>query len=109
MPTKNPRFTISMDDDLYKRIEDYRYTHRMKSQTQAVIALMRSGLESLEEEIKSSSGPAEPEEEEVKVFTSMVSQLSDEHKRFLAVVIQALIELEQGQLDGSQAKADKTE
>lgn len=52
MPTKNPRFTITMEQDLYDMIEDYRYSHRMKSQTQAVIALLESGIESLADEIK---------------------------------------------------------
>ena len=44
MPTKNPRFTITLDSELYQRIEDFRYEGRYKSQTQAVLALLERGL-----------------------------------------------------------------
>ena len=40
MPTDKPRFTITVDPALMQEIEDYRYNHRIKNQTQAVISLM---------------------------------------------------------------------
>ena len=107
MSTKKPRFTITMDEELFERVETYRFEHRLRSQSQAVVSLVESGIASLLDETKTSPGPAEPGED-VKEFISMVSQLTDEHKRVLLVVIQALIELEQGQPGGSPGKADRT-
>ena len=49
MPTNKPRFTITMDDSLYDRIENFKFTHRYKNQTQAVLALIEKGLEILEQ------------------------------------------------------------
>lgn len=45
MPTDKPRFTITIDEDLLKRLEDYRFEHRCRNRTQAVLELMRKGLD----------------------------------------------------------------
>ena len=105
LPTDKPRITITMTEEEFERIEAYRFETRQKNQTQAILSLVRLGLEDYNIE-----NPPDPEEpgEDVKEFISMVSQLTDEHKRFLFVVLQALIELEQGQLGGSPGKADRT-
>lgn len=47
MPTDKPRFTITVDPELLQQIEDFRYTHRIKNQTQAVISLMELGLQEI--------------------------------------------------------------
>lgn len=44
MPTDKPRFTITVDDDLFDQITEYRFSNRMKSQTQAVLSLIDKGL-----------------------------------------------------------------
>lgn len=49
MPTDKPRFTITVDPALMQEIEDYRYNHRIKNQTQAVISLMQRGLQEIME------------------------------------------------------------
>ena len=51
MPTDKPRFTITVDPELMQQIEDFRYNHRIKNQTQAVIALMELGLEEILKEV----------------------------------------------------------
>lgn len=48
MPTSKPRFTITVDDELYEQITSYRFDHRLKNQTQAVIALVSEGLKSFD-------------------------------------------------------------
>lgn len=47
MPTEKPRFTITMDSDLFDAINDYKFTHRIKNQTQAVIELIERGMENI--------------------------------------------------------------
>ena len=47
MPTDKPRFTITVDEDLLARIEDFKFSNRYSNQTKAVIALIDSGLKAL--------------------------------------------------------------
>ena len=47
MPTENPRISFALSTDLLKEIDEYRYTHRIKNQTQAIIALINKGFEAL--------------------------------------------------------------
>ena len=48
MPTDKPRFTITMDEELYRKIEDFKFQYRYKNQTQAVLALIDMGIESIQ-------------------------------------------------------------
>lgn len=45
MPTDKPRFSVTVPEALYNRVQDYQFTHRMKNQTQAILALITRGLE----------------------------------------------------------------
>ena len=47
MPTNRPRYTVSVDDELFQRIEDFRYEHRYQTRSQATVELIRLGLEAL--------------------------------------------------------------
>ena len=48
MPTHKPRYTVVVDDELLKKIEDFRYENRYPSRSAATVELIRLGLESLE-------------------------------------------------------------
>ena len=50
MPTANPRFTITLSDDLKGRVDDYKFSNRMGNQTQAIVSLIERGLAKLENE-----------------------------------------------------------
>ncbi len=39
MATSRPRYTVSVDDDLFRKIEDFRYSHRYKNRADATVAL----------------------------------------------------------------------
>ena len=45
MPTKKARYMISIDDDLFKEIEDVRYENRFPTRSEATTELIRLGLE----------------------------------------------------------------
>lgn len=49
MPTEKPRITITMSNDQLKRIEEYRYSGRLKNQTQAILSLIEKGYDALTE------------------------------------------------------------
>ena len=44
MATSRPRYTVSVDDDLFQKIEDFRYSHRYKNRADATVALISRGL-----------------------------------------------------------------
>lgn len=50
MATDKPRYTVSVDDELFKKIEDFRFEHRFQTRSEATVELIRLGLEQLEKE-----------------------------------------------------------
>lgn len=52
MPTDNPRITIAVDQFTLDKITEYRFEHRMKNQTQAVLALIEKGMKAVENNTK---------------------------------------------------------
>lgn len=44
MSTDKQRFSITVDDDFYRKIEDFRFERRIKSQSKAVNELMEMGF-----------------------------------------------------------------
>lgn len=47
MPTEKPRFTITMDEVLFQKVENFRFEGHYKNQTKAVTALIERGLDVL--------------------------------------------------------------
>lgn len=45
MSTDKPRSSITFDEELFKRVEDYRFENRCKNRSQAVVELVRKGLD----------------------------------------------------------------
>lgn len=45
MSTEKPRFSITVDDELFKRLEDYRFENRCTNRSQAVVELIRQSLD----------------------------------------------------------------
>lgn len=50
MATNRPRYTVSVDNELFQKIEDFRYERRYQTRSEATVELIRLGLESLEKE-----------------------------------------------------------
>ena len=48
MPTEKPRFTIVVDEELLRRIDDFRFENRYPSRSAEVIELIRVGIENVE-------------------------------------------------------------
>lgn len=55
MATNKPRYTVSVDDNLFKKIEDFRFEKRFQTRSEATVELIRLGLESLKNEPANSS------------------------------------------------------
>lgn len=44
MATEKPRYTVSVDDEMFKEIEDFRYKNRFQTRSAATVELIRLGL-----------------------------------------------------------------
>ena len=52
MATDKPRSTVSVDNDLFQKIEDFRFERRFQTRSEATVELIRLGLETLEKELE---------------------------------------------------------
>ena len=59
MATDRPRYTVSVDNELFQQIEDFRFEHRFQTRSEATVELIRLGLESLKKEQEKREGKAE--------------------------------------------------
>ncbi len=50
MATNRPRYTVSVDNDLFKKIEDFRFENRFQTRSESTVELIRLGLEALKNE-----------------------------------------------------------
>lgn len=48
MPTEKPRYTVIVDEELLRQIDDFRFENRYPSSSAATLDLIRLGFEALE-------------------------------------------------------------
>ena len=48
MSTDRARYTVSLDDDMFQKVEDFRFDNRFQTRSQATVELIRLGLEAVE-------------------------------------------------------------
>lgn len=60
MATDKPRYTVSVDNELFKQIEDFRFERRFQTRSEATVELIRLGLEQLKKE-ETAEKPSETE------------------------------------------------
>lgn len=53
MATDKHRYTVSVDEEMFQQIEDFRFEQRYQTRSQATVELIRLGLESLRKEAES--------------------------------------------------------
>lgn len=64
MATDRPRYTVSVDDELFKKIEDYRFKNRFATRSEATVELLKLGLLALEEQLEQQKKQQEQEKPE---------------------------------------------
>lgn len=52
MATNKPRYTVSVDDELFQLIEDFRFKNRFQTRSEATVELIRLGLAAANEKQK---------------------------------------------------------
>lgn len=50
MATNKLRYTVSVDEDLFQQIEDFRFTRRYQTRSEATVELIRLGLEMVKQQ-----------------------------------------------------------
>ncbi len=50
MATNKPRYTVSVDDNMFDEIENFRFENRFQTRSEATVELIRLGLEQLKKE-----------------------------------------------------------
>lgn len=64
MATDRPRYTVSVDNELFQQIEDFRFSQRYQTRSEATVELIRLGLEALKKDAASDKTfpvpPAQP-------------------------------------------------
>lgn len=50
MPTEKPRITITVTDEERTQIEEYWHEHKLKNQTQAILSLIKLGLNEMQQQ-----------------------------------------------------------
>ena len=66
MPTEKPRYTITLDEEMLKKIDDFRFENRLPNRTQATLELIRIGIEALEKQQEEQKNKPSSEETERK-------------------------------------------
>ena len=49
MATDKPRYTVSVNKELFQQIEDFRFEHRFQTRSLATVELIKLGLEKIKE------------------------------------------------------------
>ncbi|MDR2666730.1 MAG: ribbon-helix-helix domain-containing protein [Holosporales bacterium] len=51
MPTNKPRYTVIVDEETLKEIDDFRFNNRFPSRSAATLELIRAGMQALEKKL----------------------------------------------------------
>ena len=60
MATEKPRYTVSVDKEMFQQIEDFRFEHRYQTRSEATVELIRLGLEALQRKQQCRKRAGEP-------------------------------------------------
>ena len=71
MPTSNPRFTVTFDKETLEKLNDYRADRKIWSQSEAVLRLVKIGLEA---ELAAEKASQQEDDDNVLVFRAALSQ-----------------------------------
>ena len=54
MATDKPRYSITLDEELFKEVEDFRFERRYQTRNQATVEVIRLGLAEIKKQQESS-------------------------------------------------------
>lgn len=89
---------VTVPDDLYQQIDNYRFTHKCRSQTQAINELIQLGLQQLADEKKEPVNPNELSSAENETLT-ILDGLSESNRRLLLGIGALILQEQEKPLD----------
>ena len=72
MATDKPRFSVTMSEDMYEKINKYQHENRLSTQTKAISKILEIGLESLQNKLAQNT---------TSDIETALPELSDEAKK----------------------------
>lgn len=60
MPTEKPRFTVVVDEETMRRIDDFRFENRYPSRSAATHVILRLGLDAIERQQREKAAKTPP-------------------------------------------------
>lgn len=67
MPTEKPRYTITVDDNLLKEIDDFRFENRYPSRAAATIDILKMGMAAIKKQQVAEARKAEKISQKTKI------------------------------------------
>lgn len=103
MPTNKPRVMVTVSDDMYQQIENYRYENRFKSQSLAVSDLINKGIQALlgDDAAITEDDPAISDgiDEKERDWLTLYSSLTPSNRRLLLGIAGLLLQEQAADLD----------
>ena len=102
MPTEKPRITFTVNPETLSKIDDYRYSHNMKNQTQAILSLLERGLSSLSQSastVKAETAIPEDDGSAKSKLLRIVSNTDEAQAEAMLKMMEAALVLQQHQQD----------
>lgn len=96
MATEKPRITVTLSEEIMEQVDNYRFEHRIKTQSRALNELISLGIAKLNADFAGGEEPVTEDglTEEESEFMSIFDDLSPSNQRLL-IGIGALILQEQ--------------
>lgn len=102
MPTEKPRITFTVNPETLNKIDDYRYSHKMKNQTQAILSLLEKGLSTLSQSTPATKAEIAIQEDDDSArakLLQLVSKTDEAQAEALLKIMEAALVLQQNQQD----------
>ncbi|MCD7733967.1 MAG: ribbon-helix-helix domain-containing protein [Clostridiales bacterium] len=98
------RFSVTMSEELYQEVDQFRHSHKYKTQTKAVVALVEKGLNSLGLPEPLPDGGVSIADARSTLMEVRFSQLDDQDKASVYSYAGYLLEQEKYKQAGEQAE-----
>ena len=83
--TEKPRFSVTLDDDLFEKLETYRYKNRFSTRSKAAAHLISVALDAIERENSSPDEQPKLSEEEILLIRGF-QEMGGESQRYILMM-----------------------
>jgi metal-responsive CopG/Arc/MetJ family transcriptional regulator len=88
MPSEKPRYTVILDEELLKQVDDFRFENRYVSRSAATIELIKLGIDVLKVKLEG----AESLSNDAKILAASYAKLPSADKSLVRSLLDSLAE-----------------